>query len=265
MIDAIHTITSTIKNKLDELRFLGNNDTKTFKRILQAIILMDLVEWCGDHSEYDDQRVQSRLKEIQNSIFLRNCGFDIKHIGKKEYASVNIPSSNDEWKLVTDAPFVKILNTEVSKTSSFKFKDIQNKTCIPKEIEFENYKTLDVKNDGEIKTVTVPDIDISNFDDCDRMNTYIKNIETKDSDGNTVIVKEIWYIDDNGNWHKGNGEESGIGEKQVNMLINNKIEKLRIKDFSENGNSLESGILTDGGENIGKIDLATTKDLTDLL
>jgi len=49
------------------------------------------------------------------------------------------------------------------------------------------------------------------------------------------------------------------------MLINNKIEKLRIKDFSENGNSLESGILTDGGENIGKIDLATTKDLTDLL
>jgi len=34
MIDAIHTITSTIKNKLDELRFLGNNDTKTFKRIL---------------------------------------------------------------------------------------------------------------------------------------------------------------------------------------------------------------------------------------
>lgn len=257
MIDAIHTITSTIKNKLDELRFLGNNDTKTFKRILQAIILMDLVEWCGDHSEYDDQRVQSRLKEIQNSIFLRNCGFDIKHIGKKEYASVNIPSSNDEWKLVTDAPFVKILNTEVSKTSSFKFKDIQNKTCIPKEIEFENYKTLDVKNDGEIKTVTVPDIDISNFDDCDRMNTYIKTNE----DGS----KEIWFLDENGNWQSGYTSKSGIGEEQVENMIDNKIGKLRIKDFSENGNSLESGILMNGSSDIGKIDLATDDDINNLL
>lgn len=260
MIDAIHTITSTIKNKLDELRFLGNNDAKTFKRILQAIILMDLVEWCGDHSEYDDQRVQIRLKEIQNSIFLRNCGFDIKRIGKKEYASVNIPSSNDEWKLVTDAPFVKILNTKVSKTSSIKFNDIQNKTCIPKEIEFENYKTFEqiVENDkGETKTVTVPDIDISNFDDCDRMNTYIKTNE----DGS----KEIWFLDENGNWQSGYTSKSGIGEEQVKTLINNKIEKLRIKDFSKNGKSLESGILTDGEVDTGKIDLATDDDINNLL
>lgn len=260
MIDAIHTITSTIKNKLDELRFLGNNDTKTFKRILQAIILMDLIEWCGDHSEFDDQRVQTRLQEIRDSIFLRNCGFDIKYTGAKVYASVNIPSSNDEWKLVTDAPFVKILNTKISKTSSIKFKTLQNKTCIPQEIPFEDYKTINYSN-GE--SVTVPNIDISNFDDCDRMNTYIKNIENPDG----TITKEIWYLDEDGNWQRGNGEVSGIGEDAVRTLIDNKISNLRIKNFvkPENSGYLESGILTDGTSETGKLDLASNDDIDQLL
>lgn len=261
MIDAIHTITSTIKNKLDELRFLGNNDTKTFKRILQAIILMDLIEWCGDHSEFDDQRVQTRLQEIRDSIFLRNCGFDIKHTGAKVYASVNIPSSNDEWKLVTDAPFVKILNQEIDKTSSIKLsRKAKNKTYIPKEVYFDGYKTINYSN-GTNKTV--PDIDISNFDDNDRMNTYIKNIENSDG----TITKEIWYLDEDGNWQRGNGEASGIGEDAVRTLIDNKISNLRIKNFvkPENSGYLESGILTDGTSETGKLDLASNDDIDQLL
>ena len=48
-------------------------------------------------------------------------------------------------------------------------------------------------------------------------------------------------------------------------MIDNKIGKLRIKDFSENGNSLESGILMNGSSDIGKIDLATDDDINNLL
>lgn len=260
MIDAIHTVTSTIKKKLDELRFLGKNDTKTFKRILQAIILMDLIEWCGDHSEYDDQTVQSRLEEIRDSIFLRNCEFDIKHTGAKVYASVNIPSSNDEWKLVTDAPFVKILNTSIQPIVNNYFAEISNTTCIPKEVPFENYKTIQQETviDGEIKvkSVSIPDIDISNFDDCERMNTYIKTNE----DGS----KEIWFLDSDGTWKSGYTSQNGVGTEQVNSLIDNKIKTLRIKDFEDSGSSMVTEIVNDT-TNTGKLEVANDNDIKSLL
>jgi hypothetical protein len=45
MIDVKMTILETIKDKMKRLRFLGDNNPKTFKKILSLIVLDDLYDW----------------------------------------------------------------------------------------------------------------------------------------------------------------------------------------------------------------------------
>jgi hypothetical protein len=45
MINVKNTIYSTIKDRVDKLRFLAVNDSKAFKKILYLIIMDDVYDW----------------------------------------------------------------------------------------------------------------------------------------------------------------------------------------------------------------------------
>jgi hypothetical protein len=45
MINVKDTIYSTIKDRIDKLRFLAVNDSKVFKKILYLIIMDDIYDW----------------------------------------------------------------------------------------------------------------------------------------------------------------------------------------------------------------------------
>ena len=115
MIDVKKTITSSIKDRIDKLRKLGENNINAFKKILYLIVLDDVYDWSG----YLDapQKVQRQLKEARIQFILNNPelimereqevyenalgeSIIIKH--RQPYVNVNTPQTNDTWKRVWD-------------------------------------------------------------------------------------------------------------------------------------------------------------------
>lgn len=76
MIDVHKTITTTLKTRLDEVRYLARNNDKEFKKLLYLIIIDDIYKW----SEYvnESQSVQKQLKELRMQYILRNCEFNLQ-------------------------------------------------------------------------------------------------------------------------------------------------------------------------------------------
>lgn len=76
MIDVHKTITTTLKTRLDEVRFLARNNDKEFKKLLYLIVIDDIYKW----SEYvnESQSVQKQLKELRMQYILRNCEFNLQ-------------------------------------------------------------------------------------------------------------------------------------------------------------------------------------------
>jgi len=54
MIDVKETIYETLKSALYKLRFLADNNTKLFKKIISLIILDDVFEWSTYLSDSQD-------------------------------------------------------------------------------------------------------------------------------------------------------------------------------------------------------------------
>ena len=92
MIDVKKTILHTLTNKFDRLRFLGDNDTQAFKKILQLIVLDDLYDW----SDYlnDSQAVQKKLQQLRLQFIQCNPEFEICRTPfDGHYVKVNTPKT----------------------------------------------------------------------------------------------------------------------------------------------------------------------------
>jgi len=78
MIDVSKTIFSTIKKVIKYIRFLGHNDPKIFKKILNLIIIDDILK----ESEYRDmpQGVLKKLIDLRVNCILNNPEFVIEYI-----------------------------------------------------------------------------------------------------------------------------------------------------------------------------------------
>lgn len=76
MIDVNKTITTTLKTRLDEVRYLARNNDKEFKKLLYLIVIDDIYKW----SEYvnESQSIQKQLKELRMQYILRNCEFNLQ-------------------------------------------------------------------------------------------------------------------------------------------------------------------------------------------
>lgn len=118
MIDVKMTILETIKDKIKRLRFLGDNNHKTFKKILSLIVLDDLYDW----SNYLDapQHIQKKLQDLRNQYILCQRDFKIQHAPYQDYyVNVNTPQSNDTWKRVWDSEHVIEITEDIPKFSYF--------------------------------------------------------------------------------------------------------------------------------------------------
>lgn len=254
MIDAIHTITSTFDKALTKLRFQGKNDTKLFRKILSTIVLTDMIEWV-DFLDIDDetQALQLKLVELRNQIFLKNCDFDVKSIGNSFYASTNIPSSNDEWKLVKDAPVVTILTEKVDPKTYYTFKP--DPKYVPVEVIFSGYKDVVVKEGDKSYTRKVPDIDISKMSNTDKMNIYVDTSETP---------YRYWRLDTSDCSWKELYTTQEVGDSDIKEAVNAAIKNYKVANFNDGGSKLTTELVRDVNAE-GRIELATTDDIKALL
>lgn len=150
MIDVKMTILETIKDKIKRLRFLGDNNPKTFKKILSLIVLDDLYDW----SNYLDapQHIQKKLQDLRNQYILCQRDFKIQHAPYQDYyVNVNTPQSNDTWKRVWDSQHViEILNDTsiVSYFSLYELDEVKDRYVYSEKIsdEVNNYIPITEEN-----------------------------------------------------------------------------------------------------------------------
>lgn len=253
MIDAIHTITSTFDKALTKLRFQGKNDAKLFRKILSAIILTDMIEWV-DFLDLDDetQTLQLKLVEMRNQIFLKNCAFDVKNIGDSFYTSTNLPSSNDQWKLVKDAPVVMTLIKNVTPKTNYTFTPDPNHT--PIEVMFFKYKKVVVKEGDKSYTINVPDIDVSKMSNTDKMNIYVDTSKTP---------YRYWRLDSDCNWKELYTTQE-VGNADIQEAVNTVIRNYKVANFNDEGSKLTTELVQDIDAE-GRIELATNDDINVLL
>lgn len=76
MIDVNKTITTTLKTRLDEVRFLARNNDKEFKKLLYLIIIDYIYNWAVYVNE--PQSIQKQLKELRMQYILRNCELNLQ-------------------------------------------------------------------------------------------------------------------------------------------------------------------------------------------
>lgn len=185
MIDVGQTLFSTIQEKIDRLRFLADNDTSAFKKILYVIILRDLAEWTKFKG--DDQCTYSKLNKKIDEFILRNPEFIIERANSLNlYTNVNTPQTIHTWQRVFDNQELKHANDvyKYQSGSSSQYAYVPDASCEISIVYFVN-----VTAEGE------PDIDRSKLTTCEKMNIFINR--------NTG---EAWYLNPNGNWERLKGD-----------------------------------------------------------
>lgn len=219
MIDVKKTITSTIKDKIDQLRKLAINDTKAFKKVLYLIILDDLLDW----SSYLDapETLQMELKKARVDFILANTEFVIERFDEtytdpagnpivikplQPYVNVNTPQTTDTWKRVWDAPAdTTFVTTTIEPTVKDTPWDLDI-NCQPELVYYQN--TRDAESG---KTISGPpnNIDKSQLTICEKMNVYV-NRET----GEVYIINN-----ESDQWELISGGEGEMTEARVKEII----------------------------------------------
>lgn len=163
MIDVKETIYETLKSALYKLRFLADNNTKLFKKIISLIILDDVFEWSTYLS--DSQDIQEKLKNLRVQYILKNCEF-LKEYDNDilSYVNPNVPQTNYTYKRIWDSPEAIIITSKILPS------DISKLDCNPTAVFYENIEDPDR---GLYKEGEPNNIDVSQFNVCDKMNLYI--------------------------------------------------------------------------------------------
>lgn len=185
MINVKDTIYSTIKDRVDKLRFLAVNDAKAFKKILYLIIMDDVYDW----SSYigGSQEVQDIIQHLRYDFIRHNEEFLIERdIDASMYVNVNTPQTNNTWKRVWDSPNVVLLegNKFVSNTPQVFVPDPNCKVGMvffPGYIREDLYVGIDIEGK--------PSIDLNELTTCEKMNIFINRDTGK-----------MYYLDESCNW-----------------------------------------------------------------
>lgn len=185
MINVKNTIYSTIKDRVDKLRFLAVNDSKAFKKILYLIIMDDVYDW----SNYlgGSQEIQDTIQHLRYDFIRHNEEFLIERdIDASMYTNVNTPQTNNTWKRVWDNPNVVLLegNKFVSDTPQVFVPDPNCKVGMvffPGYIREDLYVGIDIEGN--------PSVDLTELTTCEKMNIFINRDNGK-----------MYYLDVHCNW-----------------------------------------------------------------
>lgn len=181
MINVKKTLASTIKDKVDRLRYLSENNPHIFKKILYLIILDDLYDWANYRE--DKIQIQEALRQKRLDFIYNNTEFIIERDQRYDfYTNVNLPQTESTWKRTWDQPnYQSITNyTEVFPEQPTSF--VPDPTCSIEVVYFPNDK-VGVAPDGK------PSVDLNLLSTCEKMNIYI-NRETG----------VLYYLDEHCNW-----------------------------------------------------------------
>lgn len=88
MIDVKQTILSTIKDKINKMRFLADFNYKSLKKILSLIVLDELYDWSAYLNS--PQAIQKKLKDLRTNYILCQKDFNIERSDQNYYTNVNI-------------------------------------------------------------------------------------------------------------------------------------------------------------------------------
>lgn len=102
MIDADKTLYVSTVTAINKLRYQAINDQKSFKSLIQAILVNDILTWS---QEKESIRVKNHLQSLRDSMLIGNPIFNVHHIcDNNAYINVNTPQTNSTWKQVWDKP-----------------------------------------------------------------------------------------------------------------------------------------------------------------
>lgn len=203
MISIKKSIYATIKDRIEKMRFLGQNDPKGMKKILSLIGINFVYDWVyfnDTQSEY-----LQKLRDLQTRIIASDCTFkkvnkDLYKNGVVEafqaYRNVNTPQSNDDWKRVWDAPNVTVLSLKKTQPAKNVWTPDPNYQAIL--VEYED------TNDNP------PTIDINRASIYDKMNIYVNR-----------TTGTVWYYGTDCSWHRmtNGGSSSGMTVSDVKRII----------------------------------------------
>lgn len=253
MIDIKNTLLATIRKTLTKLRYLGQDNPKLFRSILEVCLIQDLIDWADGFSDVPIS-TQLALRDRQNYIILHNCGFDIKQLADHVYVSANIPmpNNNDFWKLIDFNPAgVVIVNDPKEGNTVLKiWKEDPNYTPIVVEYfadsEGDAGPSSIIKEDGsklfDEKTATVHD----------KMNVYVNR-----------KTGTVWYYDTDCTWHAIGKNADATNE----ATIRNIVEQYKINYSDENGEYILTKLTAEPDEDKvnNKIGLVSVNEINEML
>lgn len=167
MIDVKQTIFETVKDKINKMRFLGENNPKKLKLLLYLIVVDDIYDWGSYIGE--SQVVLDLLKEIRTNLILCNPDFKIQRFPITGYYSTNTPQTSIQYADISESV------TEI--TESITPEPSENPwtpdlSCTPKIVLFGGSQDIyKAREDG------TPAIDFATLTNCEKMDLYI-NRET---------------------------------------------------------------------------------------
>lgn len=185
MINVKDTIYSTIKDRIDKLRFLAVNDAKVFKKILYLIIMDDIYDWSTYLGE--SQELQNTIQKLKYDFIRHNEEFLIeREIEPFMYVNVNTPQTNNTWKRVWDDPNVVLLDdtyiSPVTNVQTF----VPDPNCEIGMVFFpdaELFGGISVGDKGQ------PVVNLNNLTTCDKMNIFVNRTTGK-----------MYFLDESCNW-----------------------------------------------------------------
>lgn len=258
MINVKKTITSTIKDRIDRMRKIGENGAAALKKTLTLVIMDDVFDW----AEYLDapQSLQKKLKEARVAYILNNSEFliekedayftvsDMPYIipEMQPYVNVNTPQSTDTWKRVWDAPTLSLIEEAIEPIDPGWEPWDLDYSCKTEITYYINPGDTLEERGGEPKTIK-----ISTLSTCEKMNVYI-NRDTQ----------EAFYLDNTDCLWKPLKGVQGVSMEDVI----DKIEEMRQGIKVEGGENYSfTHSLTTSAEDTATVELAQDEDLTQLL
>lgn len=254
MINVKRTVYDGINKKINDLRFLGKNDTKGFKQLISLVILDDLYD-TADKLDWP-QSLQKKLKQAR--LDLIQCGqFKIANEipAKAPYASTNIPLTNVHWQRIWDSPKTVTMDSTpidpVIKDQPTSF--TPDPSCTVDIIYYPNTK-LHITADP---STGYPVVDLNTLTTCQLMNLFI----------NTETGQVMYLYPQTCEWKSlSAGELTGqinwsdiIGSPTIYQGITHLL------DFSDPEHPVLKVQLDENGTPISNIDIATENDLDDVL
>lgn len=241
MIDVKKTITSTIKDVIDKMRFVGEQNPQTLKKVMTLVVIDDIYDWAGYLDQ--PQKIQKFLRDLRTRFIINNRELIMERAPEhftdsagnpyvikpmQPYTNVNTPQNNDTWKRVWDAPEWDLVNEFVKDPEDTTIQHRTEEMCAWEpdyncSIEIKYFSNYDPKDPEADVTGEPKFIDPTLLSICEKMNIYI-NRDTK----------EAFYLATGScEWEK--LESAGMNEQDVIQLIKDKRPGIKAIHYDVDG------------------------------